>query len=85
MSSPTLSVDDGALVDALVAAGKDEMARRVREEFDGRVKEARGELEDRLQDELQERGLDLENLPGGAGEAVDRASGVLGGLFGGKD
>ncbi|MFT5688446.1 MAG: hypothetical protein ACI8PQ_001285 [Planctomycetota bacterium] len=85
LNSPQLTINDDALIDALVAAGKDEMARRVREEVDGRVDEARDELEGRLQDELQERGLDLENLPGGAGEALDRAGGALGGLFGGKD
>lgn len=67
--------DPGALADALLAAGKDELARRVRGQADELLDRGRREAEGRLQKELEER------LPGGVREqAEERAKGLLEGL-----
>ena len=90
LDAPAFSVDDDALVDALVQAGQRELARRVQAEVDARLAEARAEIEGRLQEELDARLGDAlgEGLDGVAergldelgGDALDAAKeGLLGG------
>ena len=70
-----------------MAAGKDELARRVKSEVDSRLEEVGGELGDRLEQELGEHGLELGDLPIGVDavdDAKDKASDLLRGVLGGK-
>lgn len=60
LDSPRLTIDDDQLVDALVQAGKDELARRVRAEADARLAEARDALDAHLREELSEQLGDLD-------------------------
>lgn len=71
--------DSGAVADALVAAGKDELARRVRGQAQELLDRGRDEVRERVGKELEER------LPDGVQkEAEQRARGLLEGLRGGR-
>lgn len=74
IDAPRIRFDSSALSDALVAAGKRELATRVQQHLGG-------ELADQL-DELKEKaGIDL---PGGLQGKLPDPKGALEGLFGGK-
>ena len=79
LDGPAIRVDDDELVSALVAAGKDELARRVRAELDQRVDELKGELNDRLGDEMTELEGRLADELGERLDGVDPAAGADGG------
>jgi uncharacterized protein (TIGR03546 family) len=59
LTSPVISFDDDALADALVAAGKAELANRVRGEAQKAVDKATGEAEKKVEEILKDK------LPGG--------------------
>ena len=75
IDAPRIRFDSSALSDALVEAGKAELANRVRSELEGELGEQLEELEEKIDVDLPE-GLD-EKVPEGAKDA-------LRGLLGGK-
>lgn len=81
IDAPSLRVETEQLTAALVAAGKDAMARRVRAEADAQLGALSDEASDRLGAELEAAGVDVAPLGGGV---KPKAAGILGGILDGR-